>query len=476
MNAPQGRSDPGAWAYSVEAEQSLLGALMLNSQALEQIRASLRAEHFYVEDHASIFRAICFLAARGEQPDFVTVTAHLQNAAPEVLQRAGGPAYLAQLAQNVPSALHANRYADLVRDRALSRRLDALALDLSTAVRGPSGRDISALALEARARIAGFADDAAGARQLRAFNAPDFIAQKLPELEVLLAPWLFQKNLCMVHARRGVGKTHFAMACAFAVAGGGKYLGWQAPRARDVLYVDGEMPEQLMQRRLRELAAGGSIGALPGTLRIVTPDPQDKPMPDIATLAGQAEIDALVRDDTALIVLDNLSCLMRSGGAENESESWVPVSEWLLRHRRAGRAILLVHHSGKSGAQRGASKREDLLDVVVNLRRPPEYEEADGAVFDIYFEKARSLTGEDIEPIRATLSEDAGGGHNWRVGSVNSANQARVLQLWEAGGVTLIDIARELAIDKSYAHRTLERAMREGRLNREYPARRRKQA
>jgi replicative DNA helicase len=468
------RAPPSAALASVAMEQWLLGALLVHSGAgaFERVTGIVTAADFYVLDHGAIFSAIAQLLGRGQPVDVVTVTAYMEQASPARLASAGGPGYLAELVQNAPSTLHVDRYAQVVRERAHSRRLDALATDLSRSLREPGGKSLAEIALEARARISEFTTF--GGHQVRAFTAHDFLEQQLAELEVLLAPWLFQKNLVMIHSRRGVGKTHFALGCAYAIAAGGKCLGWQAPKPHGVLYVDGEMPAQLLQGRLRELASGGSMGELPAGLRIVTPDLQDKPMPDLATLAGQAEIDALVNDDTALIVIDNLSCLVRSGGDENDAQSWGSVAEWALKHRRAGRAMVFVHHSGKTGAQRGTSKREDLLDVVINLRRPPEYEEQDGAVFDIYFEKGRSLTGEDIQPIRAQLLQDPGGGYTWSVGAVSSANQARVLELWEGGGLTLIDVARELGIDKSYAHRTLERAMKEGKLRRAYPARRKK--
>jgi len=292
----------------------------------------------------------------------------------------------------------------------------------------------------------------------------------LPELEPLLEPWLFEKNLAMIHAKRGVGKTFLTLAVAYAVASGTSFLGWSAPKPRGVIYIDGEMPAQLMQSRLRELAS--AHGEIPDLLRIITPDLQDAPMPDLATYSGQAAIDELVTSDTRLIVVDNLSCLVRSGGAENESESWRTVSEWALAHRRAGRAVLFVHHSGKSGAQRGTSKREDLLDVVIGLRRPPEYVESEGAVFEIVFEKSRSVTGEAIDAIEAKLNTLPSGSQNWTWRAVDGLNQERMRKLWDGGGLTIIDIAREVDVHKSTVARCLKSAMDAGQLQRPYPSRR----
>ena len=65
-------------------------------------------------------------------------------------------------------------------------------------------------------------------------------------------------------------------------------------------------------------------------------------------------------------MVDSLSTLCRSG-VENESESWLPVQEWALRLRRNGVSVLFVHHAGKSGKQRGTSRREDVLDTIFHV-------------------------------------------------------------------------------------------------------------
>lgn len=299
-------------------------------------------------------------------------------------------------------------------------------------------------------------------------TAAALINAQFPPLEQYLSPWLPQKCLAMVHSKRGVGKTHFALAVADAVAAGGEYLGWKAPQPRQVLLIDGEMPVQLMQRRLSDQAR--TRGSASENLHIVTPDPQDSPMPDLGTVWGQAAVDAIVdRLKIELIIIDNISCLVRSGGAENEAESWSIVSEWAMAHRRKGRSILFLHHSGKSGAQRGTSRREDLLDVVIGLRRPAEYRDEDGAVFEIHFEKARSLIGDDVAPLEARLQSDIDGAVSWAHRRVEAIRTSAITKLWDGGGLNLTDIARELGIHKSTAHRALAQAMADGELKRDYP-------
>jgi hypothetical protein len=163
-----------------------------------------------------------------------------------------------------------------------------------------------------------------------------------------------------------------------------------------------------MQERLKGLVAGSNEEFDPDFFRLVTPDLQTGAMPDLATYEGQEMIDAVI-GDAELIVVDNLSSLARSGGRENDAESWLPIQPWALRQRQQGRSVLFVHHSGKGGAQRGTSKREDILDTVISLKRPAEYNPADGAVFEVHFEKTRDMHGEDAQPFEARLQTDEHG-------------------------------------------------------------------
>ena len=85
---------------------------------------------------------------------------------------------------------------------------------------------------------------------LRLVSVDELFALELPPREMLLAPFLPRQGLVLIVAKRGVGKTHIALGIAYAVATGGTFLRWNAPAAKKVLYIDGEMPASLMQERL----------------------------------------------------------------------------------------------------------------------------------------------------------------------------------------------------------------------------------
>jgi putative DNA primase/helicase len=79
------------------------------------------------------------------------------------------------------------------------------------------------------------------------------------------------------------------------------------------------------------------------------------------------------------------------------------MQNWLLKLRRRGVAVLLIHHAGVNGRQRGTSRREDAPDTVIALRRPGDCAPAQGARFEIHIEKARSLMGDGAAPFGAAV-------------------------------------------------------------------------
>lgn len=287
-------------------------------------------------------------------------------------------------------------------------------------------------------------------------NVFDFVKMQLPPRENILSPWLPVQGLAMIYAPRGVGKTHVALGIANAVTSGGQFLGWTAPKPRGVLYLDGEMPAALMQERLLTL-----INATPlAPFQLLTPDLQQGPMPDLATNKGQLMLEPHLKG-IDLIIVDNISTLCRSS-KENEADSWLPVQEWALKMRASGKSILFIHHAGKGGNQRGTSKREDILDTVIVLKRPDDYNPKDGAIFQIHFEKSRGFMGEDAESLEAQLISK-NESQEWVIRPTAESSYDQVVHLTRQG-LKQKDIAEKLNIDKSNVSRHLKRANQEGRI------------
>ena len=113
--APVALIDAPAPPHSVEAEQALLGGLLLDAAAWDNIADAVTREDFYRPDHQLIFEAIAHLAGEGKACDVVTVSQELEHTAK--LEGAGGLAYLSSIARDTPSAANARAYADIVRER-----------------------------------------------------------------------------------------------------------------------------------------------------------------------------------------------------------------------------------------------------------------------------------------------------------------------------------------------------------------------
>ncbi len=142
-----------SWAHSREAEQSVLGGLLLDNAALDHVADIIRAEDFYADSHRRIFRAAASMIEAGRSADILTVGEFLQRDHLAAFESMGGHAYLGSLAQNTPSALNIRRYAELVKDRSLARRLFHAANETTTAVLNRGGREVRQLVDDAQQRI-----------------------------------------------------------------------------------------------------------------------------------------------------------------------------------------------------------------------------------------------------------------------------------------------------------------------------------
>ena len=278
----------------------------------------------------------------------------------------------------------------------------------------------------------------------------ELLAMDLPPRENILNPWLPKGGLCMVYAKRGIGKTYFALEVAMAVAYGGEFLSFKAIKPAKVVYIDGEMPANTMQQRLAVIERRMIPNPYMIEPLIITPDFQDAFMPDLSTQEGQDSIAKHV-EEADLIIVDNISTLC-GFGKENEAESWLPSQQWGLSQRKKGKTILFIHHAGKNGSQRGTSKREDILDTVITLKQPKDYEPNSGACFEIHYEKARGMVGDDVNPMLCQLTEKG-----WEYSSLEDSNYQRVVSLFNEG-VLQKDIPDEIGLSKGQVSKLLKQA------------------
>lgn len=158
------RSDPQLESlrmppHSIEAEQSVLGGLLLDNSAYDRIADFVSADDFYRFDHRIIFQHIVKLISASRPADVITVFESLGSAGKA--EEVGGLSYLNALAQNTPSAANIRRYAEIVRDRGVLRKLITVADEISGAAFNPQGREVKQMLDEAESKIFAIAEEGA---------------------------------------------------------------------------------------------------------------------------------------------------------------------------------------------------------------------------------------------------------------------------------------------------------------------------
>ncbi len=222
--------------HSVEAEQSLLGALLLDNLSFEKVADLVSANDFYRDDHRRIFRNLAKLVENGKPADVVTLSDEIE--AGEDKGKTGGAAYLASLAQNTPGAANARRYAEIIRERSVQRSLAQVATEIADSALNPGGREVTQLLEQAEIAILQVGE--AGGRVGQGFQeiSPVLarVIEKIDQLyhrdnasDVTGVPSGFRdldsktaglqpQDLIIVAGRPSMGKTAFALNIAEHVA------------------------------------------------------------------------------------------------------------------------------------------------------------------------------------------------------------------------------------------------------------------
>ncbi|SDZ99091.1 replicative DNA helicase [Alkalimonas amylolytica] len=275
--------------HSIEAEQSVLGGLMLDNEAWDRVAEKVVEQDFYLRAHRLIFNALTKLAEQNQPMDLITVSQALEQN--QKLDDVGGFAYLGEIAKNTPSAANILAYADIVRERAVIRDMIGVAHDIADAGYDPQGRTSAELLDFAETRVFKIAEQRANANE-GPEPIHDILSKTIEKIDELfskphngvtgvstgyvdldkMTSGLQPSDLIIVAARPSMGKTTFAMnLCEHAAITSDK----------PVLIFSLEMPsEQIMMRML------ASIGRIDQT-RIRTGQLEDE---DWARLSSAIEL------------------------------------------------------------------------------------------------------------------------------------------------------------------------------------------
>ncbi|NTZ07372.1 MULTISPECIES: replicative DNA helicase [Burkholderia] len=407
MNAPQ---DPQIESlkvppHSVEAEQSVLGGLLLDNAAWDRIADFLSQGDFYRYDHRIIYEHIGRLIASTRPADVVTVYEAMVTSGKA--DDVGGLAYLNALAQNTPSAANIRRYAEIVRDRAVLRRLVSVADEISADAFNPQGKEVRQLLDEAESKVFSIAEE--GARGNQGFlEIGPLLTQVVERIDTLyhtanpsdvtgtptgfidldrMTSGMHGGELIIVAGRPSMGKTAFSMNIGEYVA-----VEYGLP----VAVFSMEMPgTQLVMRML------GSIGRL-DQHRMRTGRLTDEDWPKLTHAVQKMSEAQLFIDETGglnpmelrsrarrlarqcgklgLIIVDYLQLMSGSSQGENRATE---ISE-ISRSLKSLAKELDVPVIALSQLNRGLEQRPNKRPVMSDLRESGAIEQDADVILFIY--------------------------------------------------------------------------------------------
>ena len=398
--------------HSIEAEQSVLGGLMLDNNAFDDVAELVSDVDFYRRDHRLIFRAIAQLAEYRKPFDVVTLGEALDNAG--ILDESGGMAYLALLAKNTPSASNIKAYADIVRERSVLRQMIQVSNEIAESAFRPEGRSSTELLDEAERKVFNIAEQGSkgvGPQPIKQVlkAAVDRIDQLFKSDEKITGiPTGFadldEKTsglqggaLVIVAARPAMGKTTFSMNMAEnALIRTGK----------PVLVFSMEMPaEQIVMRML------ASLGRIDMS-RVTTGKLEEDDWPRFSSAVSLLAEQKLFIDDSAglspvelrararrvardqgelgLIMVDYLQ-LMQVPGAENRVNEISEISRSLKGLAKEMNCPVVA----LSQLNRGLEQRPNKRPIMSDLRESGAIEQDADIIMFIYRDEVYNEDSED---------------------------------------------------------------------------------
>lgn len=415
--------------HSIEAEQSVLGGLMLDNQAYDLVAGRVSESDFYRREHQLIFQAICRLSEKDTPFDVVTLSEHLERAS--ALEAAGGLAYLAELAKNTPSAANIGAYLNIVRERAVLRKLVAVAHRIAETAFSPEGRSASELLDEAERAIfeisntrARFTGGPQSIKSLltKAIDRIDTLFQSESPITGLpsgfsdldqMTSGLQNGDMVVVAGRPSMGKTAFSMNLAEHLA---------IKSQKTVLIFSMEMAsEQLAMRMMSSLGRIDQHKVRTGQL-------QDEDWPRLTSAVGLLAEAPLFIDDTpalspaeikararrlareqgqlGLIVIDYLQ-LMRIPGYRGDNRV-AEISE-ISRSLKTLAKELHVPVVALSQLNRGLEQRPNKRPIMSDLRESGAIEQDADVIMFIYRDEVYNEDSRDKGIAEIIISKQRNG-------------------------------------------------------------------
>ncbi len=214
------------------------------------------------------------------------------------------------------------------------------------------------------------------------------------------------------------------------------------------------MSREAVSRRLR------LFGPPPPSLHLWLSSDETGPKLDLSGFDGLLRL-ANVARDMDLVVIDSLPSLTAT--THRDPQRWLEFRHYLAVQQRERRAVVMVHHANRDGALHGIGERAFAVDLVMAVRRPRDWQPADGARFEVRLEKTRHQTGAEDGRLEAQLQTDADGRGHWQWSRGGSAALRRALPLLQQG-MSAEAVGRAIGVAPRTAYRLQRRARELGLL------------
>jgi replicative DNA helicase len=399
--------------HSIQGEQSVLGGLMLDNRAWDQVADRVAEGDFYRREHQLVFKAIAALAERGQPFDVVTLSEELQRH--DALAAAGGLSYLGTLAKDTPSAANIRAYADIVRERSVMRQLISVGTQIADSGFQPEGRDSQALLDEAEAKVFQIAEQHTRGEGFESIKS--LLTKAVDRIETLfqkdepftglgsgftdfdqMTSGLQPADLIIVAGRPSMGKTTFAMNVAENVA-----IQSKVP----VAVFSMEMPGESLAMRMMS-----SLGRI-DQHRVRTGKLEDDEWPRLTSAVSILAEAPLFIDDTpalspielrararrlkrehgglGLIVIDYLQLMQAPGQGENRTTEISAISRGLKSLAKE----LEVPVIALSQLNRSLEQRTNKRPIMSDLRESGAIEQDADLVVFIYRDEVYNEDSQD---------------------------------------------------------------------------------
>ncbi len=388
--------------HSIEAERSVLGGLMLDDNAWDNISGALAAEDFYRSDHRIIYRVMADLVERNNPLDIITISEALEGIGE--LENVGGLAYISDLASSTPTASNIHAYAQIVRERSTVRSLISVAHEIADSGFNPDGRNSATLIDEAESKVFKISDDRPSnggpesVRPLltRAVERIDVLFQTKGALTGIssgfrdideMTSGLQPADLIIVAGRPSMGKTAFMMNIAESAV-----ISGESP----VLVFSMEMPsDSLVLRMLSSLGRidqtkirTGQLGdddwpRLTSAVTLLNDKPlfiDDTPALSPNEIRSRARRVAREHGKLGVILLDYIQLMQVSGTSENRAGEISEISRSLKSIAKEFDCPVIAG----SQLNRSLEQRPDKRPIMSDLRESGAIEQDADVIMAIY--------------------------------------------------------------------------------------------